>query len=386
MSLLNDMLHDLERRSAEEEPALADVYPLFIDRPVPVESMATRKTPVEMWRSLLLAGAIFGLLAFELSTGFLPESDEVRILSGGMTEVIADSSLNAQQATPEKLRPKMLPWSDVAESRFALLRRVVQVRENQSQIREDLILAETTGNELLAEKDITKPSQERQQPRSSLDTEQTYAESSAVPGDEPVVVVAKVNEDPGEREATDLHAAKLLVFRGKREPAKQKLMDLLAVFPESIIARRVLAGWHAQDKDWELVASLLTEVDTASDPGLKMLKARMLFQRGSEEQAVSLLDSNTPAVALNLDYFALLAALLQRGGRYSEAVPVYRQLTESIEPRGDWWGGLGVSLDQSGQKKAALLAYQQALRFPDTPASMRRYARERIASLDRWED
>ncbi|MDX1902423.1 MAG: tetratricopeptide repeat protein [Gammaproteobacteria bacterium] len=90
------------------------------------------------------------------------------------------------------------------------------------------------------------------------------------------------------------------------------------------------------------------------------LKAKLLIEEGHNQQALFLLEQHAPVLEQHADYYAFLAALYQRENRFRMAAKLYQRLLEFEPYHATWWVGLGVALDAMNKHKEALRAYYQA--------------------------
>lgn len=79
---------------------------------------------------------------------------------------------------------------------------------------------------------------------------------------------------------------------------------------------------------------------------------------------------------------ATLGALYQGQGRAAESAAAYRRALETNPSVGAWWAGLAIALESSGQPAGVPEAYRRALRFGGLDPRLDRYARERLAALE----
>lgn len=98
----------------------------------------------------------------------------------------------------------------------------------------------------------------------------------------------------------------------------------------------------------------------ASSSVFAELKAHLLVDQGKTNLALSLLEKNAPDLARNPDYHAFIAALYQRLGRSALAANMYKQLLAYEPNNAKWWLALGVSLDAMGDSGQAAEAYRNA--------------------------
>jgi len=93
---------------------------------------------------------------------------------------------------------------------------------------------------------------------------------------------------------------------------------------------------------------------------LILLKARIELDEGKVRSAIQSLEKHSPEIIDHPEYYSLLAALYQRNNQAALSAKLYQQLI-AIEPgNAIWWLGLAVSLDSLGKHLTAMHAYQQA--------------------------
>lgn len=162
---------------------------------------------------------------------------------------------------------------------------------------------------------------------------------------------------------------------GEAETALRAALDLLPGHGDSARTLATLLVQQGRHGEAETVLSAALAID-ARQPALRTLYARLLAERGSDVDAVALLQGVTDPEAL-----ALLGALQQRLGNDVEAAAAYRQAVQRAPQKGAWWLGLAISLERTRQPSAALEAYRRALRDAALDAQVNDYVRGRIAAL-----
>lgn len=120
----------------------------------------------------------------------------------------------------------------------------------------------------------------------------------------------------------------------------------------------------------------------ADEPAaLAKLYARMLLDRGQKDAAISILRIHRPPAAADIEYDSFLAALLQQQGKYAEAGEIYESLL-SVDPgSSSIWIGLAMSHDSLGNREDALDAFERALTAGSLKPPLARYARRRSTEL-----
>lgn len=135
---------------------------------------------------------------------------------------------------------------------------------------------------------------------------------------------------------------------------------------------------HTAAAEQALRAGLIAAKEPAP---LAKLYARMLLDRGEKGAAVSMLQAHRPVSASDTEYDAFLAALLQQLGRYADAGEIYRALLALDQSSAPWWIGLGISQDSLGNPQDALSAFERAQRAGTLNPTLAKYARRRISTL-----
>lgn len=115
--------------------------------------------------------------------------------------------------------------------------------------------------------------------------------------------------------------------------------------------------------------------------GFKKVKARILIADGQLDEAVQLLLSRAPAVDEDLEYHDILATAQLASRDYAGALISYTELVQQDQGQGKWWYGFAASQDSLGNANAARQGYSQAVAMPNLSASLRRRSQERLAIL-----
>ena len=165
---------------------------------------------------------------------------------------------------------------------------------------------------------------------------------------------------------------------------EQTLRDVLVRDPEdSADWMRLYETLLDRDEAEAAQAAMIEGLATAAEPSpLASRYARELIVRGDLDQARSVLQEYRPVASFDQDYEALLAWLLQSTEHHREAADAYRTLVAWNSQFGDWWVGLAISLENIGDREGALQAYQQARDAAQIKSTLARYASQRIAALN----
>lgn len=145
-----------------------------------------------------------------------------------------------------------------------------------------------------------------------------------------------------------------------------------------LLARAYL-GAGQQDKLLGWLPTQLAQV--GDDSELRILLARAQLQSGQTQAAVATLAQRRPLLARDPGYHALLAATYQQTGQWRESAEVYRQLVDLRPQQAPWQLGLAIALEQLEQPQQAAQHYQLALRGQGLDDGARRFAISRAQTL-----
>jgi MSHA biogenesis protein MshN len=88
-----------------------------------------------------------------------------------------------------------------------------------------------------------------------------------------------------------------------------------------------------------------------------------------------------PYVQTDFDFYAFLAALLQREGRHREAVDYYRTALRGVPGNGVWMMGLAISLRASNQAAEAREAFASALNSKQLSPALQEFVERQLREL-----
>ncbi len=149
---------------------------------------------------------------------------------------------------------------------------------------------------------------------------------------------------------------------GRIAEARRSLREVLAQQPLHHKSRELLTEIYLRSGEAGEAENLLA-AGALQDPRYTLfskLHARLLLQRGDISGALRVLERHLADAAGDAEYHALLGALYQRAGDHAQAVIAYRTAL-GLEPgQGVWWMGLAISLEAQQNPDAALHAYRRA--------------------------
>jgi len=165
--------------------------------------------------------------------------------------------------------------------------------------------------------------------------------------------------------------------------AQAALEQALAADPRHAAARQTLAGLLLDQKKPQAAVDLL-QAGLRLDPaqsGMAMILARIQVEQGATGAALDTLQRGLPHAAERADYQAFLAALLQREKRHPEAIEHYRQALRLTPANDVWWMGLGISLREAGHADEARDAFSRAASGNTLSPQLRAFVEQQLQQL-----
>lgn len=166
---------------------------------------------------------------------------------------------------------------------------------------------------------------------------------------------------------------------GELMAAEQTLRTLLDGTPGHGPAMQSLAGLLIQSGRRSQLLELIGrwEAEGIAPANLRLLRARLRIERGESAAAVLSSQPLDPA-SLSTNDALTLANLQQRAGDHDAAVMTARQVIAREPGLGSAWATLALSLDQQGQIQAAREAWRQALEVGGLAPAVVEHARRRL--------
>ena len=181
----------------------------------------------------------------------------------------------------------------------------------------------------------------------------------------------------------EFRKATALMQQGRSNEALAGFEATLQLYPAHDAARQVMAGLLAENKR-------NAEAEQVLHDGLKlnpkaaalaMHLARLQVERNALQQALDTLMTSLPYAALQADYQAFVAAVLQRLERHMDAVTHYRAALQITPNSGLWWMGLGISLQALQRTDEARDAFRRALDTRTLSGELQAFVAQRLKEL-----
>lgn len=401
MSLVNDMLRDLEKRKAPEQTG-------SLDTGVSRESMIEPKQSSFKQKDLILV--VLVILVASLFAYILMSTEESTVVSGDRdnnselavqseaglsqqapTMPVEEQTVNEKQiAGPKLLEPALATKQTqvLQESALKEKKRVEPVASaivekkartsvvEESKATKSVVAKESREVKKASDNIVTQPKVDKSTVSKGADAEpnlQTKAKTKA----KPLGVVLSPS-------ALDLKMASdaISLFEiGKPAEAYALMQAFVAENKTVDKTLSVLANRLLQDQRFNELSGLLDRAGKPLSPDLRQVKARWMLMQGEPELAVALLEQSLPDIDKMPEYFALMASLYQRNGQSGKAFEQYSQLIQSNDTVADWWAGLGIAADQLKQGRQAVFAYQQAMTLPGLNRALESYIGQRLTAL-----
>ena len=359
MSLINQMLRDLEQRN-QQTPSVNQTQPLDIQMPR-VEVKADNR--YGWWLAGLLPITVAGWFFWQSSQTTQPTivssppivtTPSIKPAEPQKTQVIAsapEATVQPQSVAIEVASPAEQPavQTDIPKPEAqANLKTQQAVTAKPELPAMETAKVDSKPASIPTSKTSKNPSISHPQQQAEKIYSQTNAQMSRLMRQENLKEVLQL--DPRHLAARQ-QLLQILVKEHSNLELKQFLDESLAWFPDNLGFITTLAHYHAQQKNFADAVATLERVDNfrVNDP----------------------------------HYLALLAASYQQQKQFTQALPVYQKLTQIQPEKAENWLGLGICADKLQQNSSALDAYQQALNKNTLNSAVVDYINQRLSALTR---
>lgn len=355
MSVINQMLKDLDQRKAGGEPAQS--------LPPPVIAVRHR---LPLW---LLIGLVGILIAWVL-WWFMPVSSKPEAFA-----------LRTQAEIPEAALPLIptdetkIPQSDRTETS--------QLLEIEPQLSEPL-LPQTKSEPQTAEQEIAAETEPVSKVE-AFDTEHVaVVERQVVELVQPQLSVERVELTLAQQQQQLRQQGLQAEQRGRTSEARNYWQQLQALAPQQAEAYVALArmaqqaGYEAGSQYW-LQLGLEQGADAQQ---LAPLLAASYARQQLWPQVLQVLVL-LPETSLRPAELAMRAAAWQQLGEHQAALAAFEHLGRLEPQQGRWWLGMAISSDALGQRQQAVNQFQRSLQLGDDLTSVsKEYIRQRLQELN----
>ncbi|MBI4357068.1 MAG: hypothetical protein HY559_04255 [Gammaproteobacteria bacterium] len=171
--------------------------------------------------------------------------------------------------------------------------------------------------------------------------------------------------------------------RSQDEAAKEQFLKSLSAWKHHHSAREALVTLQIKRGFLEQARESVEEGRMLAPSYLPFVKllARIYVLKKQNLEALELLKQHAPPKTQDLEYYAFMAAIHSELMQFSDAVSLYQTILEVRPEHSNWRMGLARALEKEGRKEAALSAYQMALKGENLNASAVLYVKGRIQVL-----
>jgi MSHA biogenesis protein MshN len=215
------------------------------------------------------------------------------------------------------------------------------------------------------------------------------ASAAPVPGpaasaDSRVVIDKQVREmTPQQRAELAFRKGVNQIQESRASAAEASFREALREDPSHVAARQALLGLMLDAKRNQEAEQLLKQTLDLNprQPRHAMVLARLEVDRGEVTGAINTLVAALPYVQSDPEYYAFLAALLQREGRHRETVDYYRAALRTAPGNGLWLMGLGISLRATSQFAEARESFQRAIETKQLNGELQAFTERQLREL-----
>jgi MSHA biogenesis protein MshN len=154
--------------------------------------------------------------------------------------------------------------------------------------------------------------------------------------------------------------------QGRVAEAQDQLVSALELYPQHEDARQTLVGLLVDNKRLDQAMQVLksglqlTSNQAPNHGSYAQTLARLQLDAGLVEDALHTLETHSANVQQPDAYYALMAVVLQKTGQHAQAITRYQQALSRGATTPAWLIGMAVSLQAEGRAAEAKQAYQQA--------------------------
>ncbi|MDD1621048.1 MAG: hypothetical protein LUQ11_06165 [Methylococcaceae bacterium] len=163
----------------------------------------------------------------------------------------------------------------------------------------------------------------------------------------------------------------------------ENLKEALRIEPSHLPARTLLLQTLMKSRDAELGEFVDESLDLFPS-NLLFIKTRahLYVQQKNFSSAVNILERVDADTVDDSAYLALLAAGYQQLQRFPQAGRIYQRLTQIQPDKAENWLGLAIAQDKLNQSQAAAQSYRQALDKKTLNAEVVSYIKQRLTALN----
>ncbi len=376
MSLINQMLKDLEKRNA----TAGGVQPTSSNMR---NAMSERSTSSRL--PLLMVALAVAIIAGVLIWKNLPDSGS-KPVTPAPQGAIASAPPTAIELAPvtEKAEPAPAPQGALASAPPAAIEPAPVTEKAQPAPAPKAVIAaapakpaRATGEKRLVKRIVTASDDTQALSEESIPVVRKQERKSGSSGKVLKIVNSQQRSDNAYRDAV------AQMSQGRTTEAQEFLRQALLDNPLNHNARQLLAGLLIE-------GSRQGEALTLMQDGLQLVPgetqftimlARLQAEAGDRQTALATLQDGLSQDDNNPEFHVLFATLLQREGRHEEAVAHYMTALKSDPAMATWLVGLGISLQATDRLADATEAYTRAQQTETLQPELAQFVEQRLKQI-----
>jgi len=278
-----------------------------------------------------------------------------------------------REAMPERAQPSLTAKTSHAATQVNEIETITQVTKpnsafvKESSLTEEPVIEPTVKKEKELMVNTAKPAQQVPQVKQEQQTASMSVSRRQLTASE--LVTQKLQQ-----------ADEMLATRNVAK-AEQLLEDVLIIQPEHLEARKKLAAlWYGR-KAYNKASNLLSQgvALAPNDSDLRQMKAQIYVKQKKFRLAYNILEPL--ANVKEEEYQVLLASVAQETAHFTMAIQSYQHLIDMQPMVGRWYLGQAIVYDKNSQFDLAGQAYKLALAKGDLTNASAQFAQQRLIAL-----
>lgn len=369
MSLINDMLNDLEARRAHDlaRPGLRGEV-----RPLP------KVGGFEIWQPRLIVAALALTVLAAAAYFWFERTPSVQTRTSSLPPAPAPVPPSLPVAQPAPVEPAV-----VAEIQPAIVPAgVAPLSIDPSSLRASDALSFIPPQDKARGAPPAAAPKVEAKPAASAPVPERVAEAPKTRGSDKEAAIDKrvVYASSREKQEADVRHAAQLAASGRAGEAADQLREVLRQDASYSPARQALLRVLMEQRKTEEMTAVLSEgLDLQpNQTGWAISLARLAVERSDLPGAQRILTRSYPHGSSSPDYIGFLAHVQYRQGHHKEAVETYQLATRLAPAEGRWWLGLGMAQEGDGRHAEAKDSFRRALAAGTLNADLSAIAEQKL--------
>ncbi len=387
MSVINQMLKDLDQRNSEHTGEQSIVAPM-------ASKSSSRKLMAVVSVALvaILLAAMFAWQLYNENKHFKAQLQQQTVINSAqkiINEAASDNNnVNALESTQSQQSALITEVKSplIAKETVSLPKALSDTTQTIAKDNDDSSVTETTHiNHVPSEPTQTTTSQSShmtlQADKLPVLEEQSTAEFEQAQVPAPSLTISRTQLSPQALAENKISQAEQAMERNDLAKAESLFEEVLLVVPEHETARKQLAALWYGKKYYQDAVNLLSQGIAIAPQAqeMRLMSARIYYEQGQARDAFNILSPVQHSNSTEIQ--ALLASTAAELNEHVNAINAYRKLI-TLEPDvGRWWLGLAVSLDSTAKFELASDAYKQAIASNNLSTAAIQFARQRLIEL-----